>query len=68
MPFGCSGGFQLTKIESPDITRAFIALGASGTAKIMSVMSAEARKINNDHEQICICYHLKNGGSLYNQA
>jgi hypothetical protein len=33
MPFGCSGGFQLTKMESPDITRAFTALGASGTAK-----------------------------------
>jgi hypothetical protein len=33
IPFGCSGGFQLTKIESPDITRAFTALGASGTAK-----------------------------------
>ena len=49
MPFGCSGGFQLTKIESPDITRAFTALGASGTVKTMSVISAEAGMINNDH-------------------
>jgi fluoride ion exporter CrcB/FEX len=44
MPFGCSGGFQLTKIESPDITLAFTALGASGTVTTMSVMSAEARQ------------------------
>jgi hypothetical protein len=49
MPFGCSGGFQLTRIDSADIKRAFIALGASGTVKTRSVISAEVRMINNNH-------------------
>jgi hypothetical protein len=63
MPFGCSGGFQLTKMESPDITRAFTALGASGTAKcnsyyktqISGVTEKENRKI---HQKLVIKFSL----------
>lgn len=31
MPLGSTGGFQLVKIESEDMTKALIATGASGT-------------------------------------
>jgi hypothetical protein len=45
MPFGCSGGFQLTKMESPDITSAFTALGASGTAMQTHVIILKCRTL-----------------------
>jgi hypothetical protein len=48
MPFGCSGGFQLTKMESPDITSAFTALGASGTVMHNSCYN---NKMQNTHTQ-----------------
>jgi hypothetical protein len=47
MPFGCSGGFQLTKMESPDITRAFTALGASGTAMHNSCYNTQMQDTHN---------------------
>lgn len=47
-PFGSVGGFQLTSIESSDITSALTATGASGTVNGKFVEVIEHCKILSD--------------------